>query len=92
MISLGKVIATIGIKNLIEEKVISMKDIINILHRHSNYDFGDLSEDYKELQNNNIKNNIDDRVMSVYNIKNHTLWIITEWNRSYTTILLPEEY
>ncbi|AIY85244.1 hypothetical protein U729_3223 (plasmid) [Clostridium baratii str. Sullivan] len=55
MLTLGKVIATIGIKNLIEEKVVSMKDLNNILHRHSNYDFGDLSEEDKELQNNNIK-------------------------------------
>lgn len=92
MFKLGKVVSTLGVKSLLEEGIISIKDLINILHMHNNYDFGDLSEADKELQNNNIKNNIEDRIMSVYNINDYTLWIITEWNRSYTTILLPEEY
>ena len=32
------------------------------------------------------------RVMSVYNLDMATIWIITESDRSVTTVLLPEEY
>jgi len=33
----------------------------------------------------------DDRILSSYDIDPKT-WIITEWDRSVTTVLLPEEY
>lgn len=33
------------------------------------------------------------RVLSAYSLRNgRRLWIITEWDRSATTLLLPEEY
>ena len=33
------------------------------------------------------------RVFSDYNTSDGTkVWIITEWDRSYTTVLLPEDY
>ena len=32
------------------------------------------------------------RVMSVYRVLGVRMWVITEVNRSSTTILLPEEY
>ena len=31
-------------------------------------------------------------IMSVYSKEGYKIWIITEWNGSVTTILLPEEY
>lgn len=35
-----------------------------------------------------------DRILAVYTQKNTdvTIWIITEWDRSVTTILFPNEY
>ena len=32
------------------------------------------------------------RVVSSYQVREKTIWIITEADRSVTTILLPEEY
>ena len=32
------------------------------------------------------------RILSAYTIHNRVFWIITEWDRSVTTILFPDEY
>jgi hypothetical protein len=32
------------------------------------------------------------RIFSAFNIDNIKFWVITEWDRSVTTILLPDEY
>jgi hypothetical protein len=33
------------------------------------------------------------RLLSAYHLKDGTkIWIITEWDRSATTVLLPEDY
>ncbi|MEN0067933.1 MAG: hypothetical protein AAGA48_37735 [Myxococcota bacterium] len=32
------------------------------------------------------------RLLSVYDVHGHTLWIVTESDRSATTVLLPNEY
>lgn len=92
VIELGNVVMTSGVNNLVNEEKITMQDIVKCVARHSNCDFGELNSDDVELQNYNIENNIEDRVMSIYKINEIKLWIITEWDRSYTTILLPDEY
>jgi hypothetical protein len=32
------------------------------------------------------------RILSSYKIADETVWVITEWDRSVTTILLPSDY
>ena len=69
----------------------------SFLLKHQSGEWGELCEDDAELNNEAIANegNIDKqmRVMSVYKTnKNETIWVITEWDRSVTTILLPSEY
>ena len=60
-----------------------------IPHMHGNW--GELSNDDKEL--NDLAVHQGDRILSAYKTgKNVKIWIITEWDRSVTTILLPEEY
>ena len=67
------------------------------LKRHIFGDWGELCKEDADLNNEAIahEGNIDKqmRVMSVYKTANNeTIWIITEWDRSVTTILLPSEY
>jgi hypothetical protein len=62
-----------------------------LLARHSNADWGDLSESDKVLNDMALEGG-DDRIFSSYNVGPGKLWIITEWDRSVTTILLPEDY
>jgi hypothetical protein len=67
------------------------------LQKHQSGEWGEICEGDAELNNDAIAHEGEEdkqmRVMSVYKTsKNETIWIITEWNRSVTTILLPIEY
>lgn len=61
------------------------------LLRHMSGDWGDLSE---FVQNQNELALVHgERILSSFRTRNGTpFWIITEWDRSVTTILLPSEY
>lgn len=52
--------------------------------------WGDLSEEDKEENEKAIREGY--RIFGAYTVKGIAVWIITEWDRSTTTILLPEEY
>ena len=67
-----------------------------LLRRHQTGDWGDVCQEDKELNDAAISCEGDcdnqQRVLSVYEIGKTTLWVITEWDRSITTILRPNEY
>jgi len=61
------------------------------LRRHLRADWGDLDEPDRRLNNAALQSG--DRLLSSYQIApDLTLWIITEGDRSVTTLLLPSEY
>ena len=62
-----------------------------LLRRHQHGDWGDLDTSDKAANDRSLKEGT--RLMSVYHLPDGTkLYVITEWDRSETTILLPEEY
>lgn len=66
-------------------------DIIAACDRHLCCDWGDLSELDKRLNNRALLNG--ERLLSAYHAANGTkFWIITEADRSFTTVMLPEDY
>lgn len=70
---------------------VHLPDALKALIRHENCDFGDLSEE--DIAANVEALETGDRILSAYNDSNGVrFWIITEWDRSSTTILLPEDY
>jgi hypothetical protein len=66
-------------------------DPTEYLRRHLSGDWGDISEDDR---NANARAIVDgDRLFSSYKVSDDlTLWIITEADRSATTLLLPDDY
>lgn len=85
-IPLGQVVIT---PNALSK--ITRVEAIQALMRHQAGDFGDLSEG--DLEANLEALEIGERLLSAYNSKDGIrFWIITEWDRSVTTILLPEDY
>lgn len=63
------------------------------LNRHMLGIWGDLCPEDKILNDNAIHNG--DRILSSYVYPDDPslkIWIITEWDRSVTTILFPHEY
>lgn len=81
----------------IEASKIPFDEVAGFIKRHISGDWGDMPEMDKSLNDLAISDEgnheVQDRVMSCYTTKTDIkIWIITEWNREYTTILLPTEY
>jgi hypothetical protein len=84
---LGKVVATPGALNLLEK---SGGHPFEYVARHAAGDWGELCA--FDRRQNEIALREGYRVLSSYDISAERVWIITEADRSVTTILLPEEY
>ena len=84
---LGRVVATPGALKLLLE---AGEDPLRYLSRHASGDWGDLDE--CDRRENELSLRHDWRIVSSYPVREKTIWIITEADRSVTTILLPEEY
>ncbi|MFL9959571.1 hypothetical protein PQR02_00140 [Paraburkholderia sediminicola] len=64
---------------------------VELLLRHVSGDWGDLSE--SDRQQNELSVEAGLRLLSSYVMPGgQTVWVITEWDRSTSTILLPEDY
>ncbi|MGD9728599.1 MAG: hypothetical protein AB7R40_22980 [Nitrospiraceae bacterium] len=86
--TLGRLVATAGVHALVQEGRINPSAY---LHRHLSGDWGDLSDDDRRSNAYALENG--QQILSSYKVApDLTLWIITEWDRSATTLLLPEEY
>ena len=67
------------------------EDVKVCLKRHANGDWGDMGE--SDLRSNQIALAQGLRLFSAYNDRNGSrFWIITEADRSATTVLLPSDY
>jgi hypothetical protein len=85
---LGQVVATPGALQAFAE---SNQSIDEFLGRHLHGDWGEVAAgDWAE---NDLSVEQGFRILSAYTLSTGTkIWIITEADRSATTILLPEEY
>ncbi len=85
--SLGQLVAT---PNALAE--LTHEDISIALNRHASGDWGTLDKQDWAANERALKHG--DRLLSVYfsKQKNTKFYIITEWDRSYSTILLPCDY
>jgi hypothetical protein len=67
------------------------EDVVVGLGRHARCDWGELDDEDKGLNDRAVEDG--DRLLSAYCDRNHVkFWIITEADRSVTTVLLPEDY
>lgn len=83
----GKIVVTSAIK-----ETLAHSEIAHYLFRHFNDDWGDLEEDDKKLNESALKNN-DDQIFSMYKREDgQKIYVITEWDRSATTVLYSHEY
>jgi hypothetical protein len=83
---LGQVVATAA-----ATETIPGDEMMTALDRHASCDWGDLCEEDKATNEQALRKR--GRLFSAYETKDKTkFWIITEWDRSVTTILLPSDY
>lgn len=85
----GQVVMTAGVDELVRKGRLNPTPY---LRRHLDGDWGDLC-DSDRRQNDAALKSGGDRLFSSYLVEpGLKLWIITEWDRSVTTLLLPSEY
>jgi hypothetical protein len=85
----GQVVLTAGVDELVRQGQLNPSQYLG---RHLTGDWGDLCDDDRR-QNDAALASGEDRLFSSYQVTpDLKLWIITEWDRSVTTLLLPSEY
>jgi hypothetical protein len=88
LFGLGQIVGTPGAVDALEE---AEQNPFELLVRHVTGDWGDLEDEDKKENELSVKQGF--RILSAYNLDTDVkVWVITEWDRSVTTILLPEEY
>jgi hypothetical protein len=85
---LGRVLATPGALDTLEQLNLNGFDLLS---RHQAGDWGEMTDGDKQENEFSIDKEL--RIFSSYKIgEGSKLWIITEADRSVTTLLLPSEY
>lgn len=87
LFKLGRVVATRGAFAFMGTHSI---DALALLSRHVHGDWGNLDHEDRQLNLDAIERG--GRIFSAYDFPVGKIWIITESDRSVTTILLPSEY
>jgi hypothetical protein len=82
---LGRMVMTLGVQTSIP-----MDEIIAALSRHAAGDWG--AVDAEDVTANDQAVNREERLLSAYETSAGRIWILTEADRSITTVLLPDEY
>jgi hypothetical protein len=86
LFDLGVVVATPGAL-----AILAPEEPMVLLSRHVTGDWGDLSPDERRENEYSLKHGL--RLFSSYHLGTGAkVWIVSEADRSATTILLPEEY
>jgi len=85
---LGRLVATPGALRALEE---ANQSPFEFLERHQAGDWGELCEEDKRENEFSVHNGF--RILSSYRTRNDAkIWVITEADRSVTTLLRPHEY
>lgn len=79
------------IANACDKDPVFNKEVLQSIVRYANKDWGEMSESDKQANDNAIKDE-DSRIFAAYETKKGKIYIITEWDRSYTTIMFANEY
>ena len=86
----SQLVVTRAVHNRIEKDDGFAKGVFSSLRRYYSGDWGDLCDEDRQMNDNALKDG--ERIVAVYNIGDDKIYIITEWDRSVTTILFPSEY
>ena len=82
----GRIVITDG-----AAAVLQQPEAVSLIRRHLTGDWGEMDAHDQRANRDALRNG--DRLFSQYTLASGTrIWIITEADRSVTTILLPDEY
>ena len=88
---MGRLVMTRGVNDLVAADEAFAKFVMSSLTRHRCGDWGNLTDEDKQENELSLKEGY--RLLSAYESEGlPKIWIITEADRSATTILFPNEY
>lgn len=87
LFSLGRILGTPAALAAMQDNGI---DGLQLLGRHVTGDWGDVCAEDAQANDRAVAQGT--RLLSAYDFPGGSIWIITEADRSATTILLPEDY
>jgi hypothetical protein len=88
LFDLGQLVATPGALTVLEK---AGQNPMEFLSRHVTGDWGEIPEEDKQENQFSLEQGF--RLLSSYRTTaGDRVWVITEGNRSHTTLLLPDEY
>ena len=87
LFSLGMIVATRSVLTHLDRHAINAQ---GYLKRHVTGDWGDIPQEDAETNRDAVKYGA--RILSAYDLAGERVWIITEADRSSTTLLFPSEY
>jgi hypothetical protein len=84
---MGQIVATPGALELLDRMAVNASEL---LLRHQSGDWGNVPPEDAEENDLSVVSGY--RILSSYPVGEDRIWIITEADRSCTTLLLPSEY
>ena len=91
-LKLGQLVQTAGVAARVAEDPAFELHVLASIVRHAQRDWGNLCEEDKKLNDEAFESG-EARILSAYEeVGMPKIWIITEWDRSVTTVLFPDEY
>ncbi len=89
---LGRVVATANLLDTLGEPLgdFLSQELLACLKRHHRGDWGEVPPE--DAQENELSLRKGFRLLSAYTVRGVKVWVITEADRSSTTLLLPEDY
>jgi hypothetical protein len=88
----GAIVVTSGVDADCKISVLFMAFVVKSLKRHLSGDWGEMCAQDKQINDDALKPGAFARLFSAYKQDKFKFWIITEADRSVTTILYPDEY
>ena len=91
LFEMGELYLTAGVNNRVEEEARFKIFVTDCIKKHLRGEWGDLGKE--DIKENELSLKEGFRVLSSYKYKDDIkVWIITEADRSSTTVLFPDEY
>ena len=86
----GRCVITSGVADTISRNPLFAREVKASFDKHVMGDWGDLSDEDKKANEDALI--YEDRIFSAYDTTEGRLYVITEWDRSYTTLMFSSEY
>jgi hypothetical protein len=96
LFNLGQTVMTPGVSVILKDDPIAQAELMTAFAKHHNGNWGNLCDEDKAMNDRALIRDQDGhmqgRLLSKYKVAGEAVYLLTEWDESVTTALLPDEY